>query len=608
MPLASVRTLVELYFAGLEERQGRPAFRRKQGGAYRDVSAREFARAGEEIALGLLGLGLEPGDRVALLAETRLEWAQVDFGILSAGLVSVPIYPTLTPHTVTHILNDSGAKVLIAADPLQAGKACDVRRERRDLKVVVMDEAALATDALSLEDLRDEGRRMQEREPARWRRRAESVTADDLATVIYTSGTTGPPKGVMLTHCNIVANVEAGLQMFDFRPDDVCLSFLPLSHILERMAGLYCMWRAGVTIAYAESVDTVPQNLLEVGPTVMVSVPRLYEKMYARIMDTALRGGFPKKQIFFWARGVGLERTRLELAKEPVGAWLDFRYRIARKLVFAKLKARTGGRLRFFVSGGAPLAREIAEFFHAAGLPILEGYGLTETSPVLAVNTFDHLKLGTVGRPVPGVEIRIAEDGEILARGPNVMKGYYHMPEATAECMAGGWFHTGDIGHLDEEGYLVITDRKKDLLVTAGGKNVAPQPIENALKTDKFISEAVVIGDRRPYLAALIVPNFENLDRYVRFKGLTVRSRGELVRHPRVVDLIRRRIERHQSEAARYETIKRFHVLDHELSVEEGELTPTLKVKRKEILRRYHDEIESLYAEPAEAGEAQAES
>jgi long-chain acyl-CoA synthetase len=599
--LTEPRTLNELYLQGIESQPDRVAFRSKSGGAYRDVSAEEFGRAGREIALGLVSSGLEMGDRIGILSETRLEWPMVDMGILTAGSISVPIYPSLTEHVVRYIVEDSGARAVFAADPEQAAKLEALRRDDPQLLLVVFDRPEEVEGALSLDQLRERGRSLGRAEPELYGRRAARPEPDDLATIIYTSGTTGPPKGVMLSHRNIVSNVEAGLQVFDLRGTDTSLSFLPLSHILERMGGLYCMFEAGVTIAYAESFDTVAQNLLEARPTVAVSVPRLYEKIYGRVLDNATRSGFLKKQIFFWAHGIGVERSRRVLAGSPVGAWLGLRFGLADHLVFSKLRERTGGRLRFFISGGAPLAREIAEFFHAAGLPILEGYGLTESSPVLAVNTFENLRLGTVGKPLPNVEIRIADDGEILARGPNIMLGYYNLPEATAEALADGWLHTGDIGHLDEDGFLVITDRKKDLIVTAGGKNVAPQPIENALKTDKYITEAVVLGDRRPYLTAIIVPNFERLDRYVRYKGIRVEDRTVMTRNPQVRDLIRRRIARHQRDAASYETIKRFHLLDRDLTVEGGELTPTLKVKRKEISERFREEIEALYAGNDEA-------
>ncbi len=594
----SPKTLNDLYFAGMEKHRG-AAFRRKVAGAYQDVPTAAFADAGREMALGLVALGLSPGERVAVLSETRLEWFEADLAILSAGLISVPIYPTLTENTVEYILKDSGARAIFVSGPQQAAKLDRFRRETPSFPVIVFDDAAQVEGAMGLEGLRAKGRPLDQAEPDLYRRRADAVQPDDTATIIYTSGTTGTPKGVMLTHANIVSNVLSGLQIFDLGPADAVLSFLPLSHILERMAGHYCMWYAGVVIAYAESVDTVSENLAEVHPTVMVSVPRLYEKIYARIFESATSGSVIKKGIFFWARSVGLERARRLLSKKPVGPWLRLRFGIADHLVFSKLRARTGGKLRFFISGGAPLAQDIAEFFYAAGLVILEGYGLTESSPVLTANTVTEIRPGTVGKPLPGVEVRLAEDGEILARGPNIMKGYYNMPDATAETLQGGWLHTGDIGRWDADGFLIITDRKKDLIVTSGGKNVAPQPIEGALKTDKFITEAVVIGDRRPYLVALIVPNFVNIESYRVVKNLGELSVAELTRHPRVMDLMRRRIERHQQEAAPYERIRKFHILDHDLSQEAGELTPTLKVKRKKVVEKYAAQIEALYAEAA---------
>ncbi len=600
--MAQVKTLNELYFHGLEAHRGKDAFLRKSGGSYRPVSAEEFEQAGREIALGLVSLGLAPGDRVAVLAETRVEWVEADMGILTAGLVSVPIYPTVTDTTVEYILNDSGSRVLFAANPDQAAKAAAVGSGRDDFVIIVFDNAEHAAGAIGLDELRERGRKLGEAEPELYRKRADAVVADDLATIIYTSGTTGPPKGVMLTHWNIVSNVHSGLQNFDIGPTDRTLSFLPLSHILERMAGLYCMWHQGVTIAYAESVDTVAENMAEVRPTIMVSVPRLYEKIHARVLDNATQGGPIKKNIFFWAQGVGIKRARRLLAHQSPGIWLSLLYAVAHKLVFSKLQARTGGRMRFFISGGAPLARKIGEFFYAAGMLVIEGYGLTESSPVLAANREGDIRFGTVGKPLPDVEIKIAEDGEILAKGPNVMKGYYNMPEATAEALKDGWLHTGDIGHFDEDGNLVITDRKKDLIVTAGGKNVAPQPIENKLKTDRFIAEAVLIGDGRPYLVALIVPDFNNLENYAAYKHISFKDRADLARNERIRDLIRRRLAYHQRHAARYETIKKFHIMDHELSVEANELTPTLKVKRKTISTRYASEIDALYAESDAAG------
>ncbi len=593
----TVRTLNDIYRVALSERAKPDAFRTKRDGDYQDVSSADFSRAGHEIALGLIALGLETGQKVALLSPTRLEWAQCDMGILLAGLISVPIYPTLTESTVEYVLTDSGADAVFVADDEQAAKVAVFRSRHPDLPMIQFDGGGQGS--MTLDALRERGRELGAKNPELAEQRGASVGPDDVATLIYTSGTTGMPKGVMLTHHNIVANVLGSLEALPIHKDDTCLSFLPLSHILERMAGLYVMVWSGVTIGYAESIDTVPQNLQEVRPTIMISVPRLYEKMYARILDAARQGGPVKKNLFHWARKTGLRHARQVLAGSKPGPWLDLQVAVARKLVFSKLQARTGGRLRFFVSGGAPLSKEIAEFFYVAGIPILEGYGLTESSPVIAVNTPTHLRMGTVGKPVPGVQVRIAEDGEILAKGPNIMKGYYNLPEETAAVLKDGWLYTGDIGHLDADGYLVITDRKKDLLVTAGGKNVAPQPIENALKTDRYISMAVVLGDRRPCLAALIVPDLEQIERYARDEGIAFTSATDLVKHPAIHDLIRRRIVWYQRDAARFEQIKEFHLLDHELTIEDGELTPTLKVKRKVVTERYAKEIEAMYRDDA---------
>jgi long-chain acyl-CoA synthetase len=593
--LADIHTLVDIYRLALSGERTRAPFRTKMEGAYGDVSSRDFADAAREIAYGLLSHGLEPGSRVAILSETRIEWALADCAILSAGLAVVPVYPTLGSQTVTHILEDSGARALFVSSMELAAKAAGHRTAAPGTVVVVF-QGGGGAGTLTLEDLRERGRMLAASDPGLLERRSAAVRPGDLATLIYTSGTTGTPKGVRLTHGNIASNVVASLRYIPLKAEDTALSFLPLSHIFERMAGLYAVLAAGATIAYAESIDAVPRNLQEVRPTVVMSVPRIYEKIYARAVDTARQGGPLKRAIFHWARDVGRAWSERVLSGRSAGMWLGLRHRMADALVFRKIRARTGGRIRFFVSGGAPLDRDIALFFHAAGLPILEGYGLTETSPVIAVNSLEHLRPGTVGKPLPEVEVRIAPDGEILARGPGIMEGYHNLPEATAEALQDGWFHTGDIGHLDPDGFLVITDRKKDLIVTAGGKKVPPQPIESHLKSDKFLSEAVVLGDRRPYLVALIVPEFNALEEYARFKAIPFADRSALVRDPHIRDLLWRRVQQLQAGRASFESIKRIHVLERELSVGE-ELTPTLKVKRKALEQKYAREIEAMYAE-----------
>jgi long-chain acyl-CoA synthetase len=405
----------------------------------------------------------------------------------------------------------------------------------------------------------------------------------------------------MLTHDNIFSNVRASRAVVPFAGEDVCLSFLPLSHIFERMAGHYMMLDTGTSIAYAESIETVRDNLPEVRPTLVLSVPRLYEKMYAAVLEKALSGSFIKKQIFFWARGVADRWADMKLSGVTPTGLLAIQYAIAQKLVFSKLKARTGGRLRYFVSGGAPLAPEINKFFYAAGLVILEGYGLTETSPVIAVNSPDKFKIGSVGKAVAGVEVTIAADGEILTRGPHVMKGYYNKPEATAEVIdSDAWFHTGDIGEIDADGFLRITDRKKDIIVTAAGKNIAPQPIEGLVKQNKFVTEAVMIGDRRKYPVLLVVPNWDNLEKWARHKELKWSSRAALLKDPAVKEKMEREVLGELHNLARFEMPKRVGLLEHEFSVERGELTPTLKVKRRVVDKTYKSLIDTLYEEEKE--------
>jgi long-chain acyl-CoA synthetase len=427
------------------------------------------------------------------------------------------------------------------------------------------------------------------------------VAPEDVATFIYTSGTTGDPKGVMLTHSNLVSNVLSSSAPFaDMGPADTALSFLPLCHVFERMGGYYLMLQKGVTIAYAESVEKVPENMLEVQPSLMLSVPRLYEKIYARVKEKVAADPPLRQKIFAWAIGVGRARFRHEVERTSPGLGLRVRAALADALVFKKIKARTGGKLRLFVSGGAPLSREIAEFFGAVGLTILEGYGLTETSPVITVNLPNRMKPGTVGPPIAGVEVKIAGDGEILTRGPHVMKGYYRKPEATAETIdSEGWLHTGDVGVIDPQGFLVITDRKKDILVTSGGKNIAPQPIENRLKTHPLLTEVVMVGNRRNFPSALVIPNFETLEKWARTQGLSFGSREELVAKQEVGEHVMREIDRLSSDLAPFERIKKVTLLPRDFTIEGGELTPTLKVKRRVVEQRYKDVIDKMYENAA---------
>lgn len=588
-------TLVQLFFEAVDRHRKGDALRVYVDGVWRSISHDEVEERVRRIALALPALGLERGDRVAIISENRPEWALTDFGILCFGALDVPIYATLPPDQILYILRDSGARAIFVSTAEQLAKILEIRDELPDLmKVITFDEVATDDPAvLSLRELEEVGAREEEAGRAEgFRERALAAEPDDLATILYTSGTTGQPKGVMLTHGNIYSNIRAVETVLELTPADVALSFLPLSHIFERMVDYFLFWK-GVTIAYVASFDRVAASMAEVGPTIIVSNPRVFEKLYSAILSaTGL-----KRNLVFWARSVALRWADAGLAGERPSWWLRLQHRIARKLVYSKIMERIGGRLRIGVSGSAPLDPVIARFFYGAGIVILEGYGLTETSPVTNVNLPGRIRFGTVGPPVRGTEIRIAEDGEILVRGPQVMKGYFNDPEATAAAITeDGWFHTGDIGELDEDGYLRITDRKKDIIVTAGGKNIAPQPLENMIKRSRFVSEAVVIGDRRPYPVVLVVPNFDQLSRWAGEEGIPTADRHALVREPRVLQHMEEEVFRRIEGFARYERPKRMALLAEDFSLERGELTPTLKVRRRVVMERYHKVIEELYA------------
>jgi long-chain acyl-CoA synthetase len=595
-------TLNHLFFEAVQKFDRPDALQVKVAGAYQPISHRTVAERVRRAAVGLQALGVKRGDRVAILSENRPEWAVADYGCLTAAMTDVPIYPNLPADQVAYILRDCGATAIFVSTAAQADKIRQIRRDCPALHTVIGFSATRDEGVdLTMAELEAKGA-AGESQPsmAAYRSAADAVRPNDMATIIYTSGTTGEPKGVILTHDNIYSNVMAGAVQIPFAGQDSCLSFLPLSHIFERMAGHYLMWHVGASIAYAESIDTVPIDMQLVRPTLVLSVPRLYEKMYARVLENALAGSAVKKRIFFWARGVADRWATQKLSgKEPAG-FLALQYRIAQRLVFSKLKERTGRKLRYFVSGGAPLAPEINKFFYAAGLVILEGYGLTETSPVIAVNTPSSFRIGTVGKPVPGVEVMIASDGEICTRGPHVMKGYYNKPDATAEAIdAELWFHTGDIGEL-EDGFLRITDRKKDIIATAGGKKIAPQPIENKVKTNKYVSQAVMIGDKRKFPVLLVVPNWESLEKWARLKNLIWTDRAQLLQMPTVRAKMEKEVAEELQGLARFEMPKKIALLEHDFSIERGELTPTLKVKRRVIDQSYKSIIDSLYVDEGE--------
>ncbi|MDQ3213952.1 MAG: long-chain fatty acid--CoA ligase [Acidobacteriota bacterium] len=563
------------------------------------LSGKQVFERTRDMSLGLGGLGVSPGDRVAIVAESRPEWIICDLAILAAGGVTVPIYPTLSSAQARYILQDSGARVAIVSTADQLGKVQEVRHLLPSLEaVVVMDAAAgQAASVLTMDDvaLRGHARMTGEWGAGRtFRDAARQVAPDDLATIIYTSGTTGEPKGVMLTHGNLVANLEAGSQVLELSQADVALSFLPLSHGFERMVS-YIYLFTGVSIVFAESMETIARDIGTVQPTVVTGVPRVYEKIQARIVTTGEGASPAKAAIFRWAVKAGIAKARARLTGRTPGTLVSARAAVADRLVFSTIRQRLGGRIRFLVSGSAPLGASVLEFFHGIGLPIVEGYGLTETAPILTVNPANAPRAGTVGRPLPNVELRIAPDGEILARGPNVMTGYYNKPEATREVLKDGWFATGDIGALDAEGYLRITDRKKDILVTSGGKNIAPQPIEDVLRRSPLVAEAVVLGDRRRYVAALLVPEFTALERRLQGLGRPPAARDELVTRPDVIALYQEIVDALNRDLSPYERVKRMALLPSEFTVASGELTPTLKVKRRVVEERWRTQIEALY-------------
>jgi len=569
------------------------------------TSARDLLDRVRDVGLGLGSLGMARGDRVALLAESRPEWLIVDFAVLAAGAVTVPIYPTLSADQVAFILADSQASLAVVSTAEQFAKIAQVARDLPALRsIVVMDGAGEATGTLprlevhTLAEVSARGHRaiMEGWGVGRaFHDTAKSVRPDDLATIIYTSGTTNEPKGVMLTHGNLVANLEGVTQAIEVGPDDVALSFLPLCHAFERMVA-YVYLSRGVSTIFAESIDTVARDLKIVRPTVMTGVPRVFEKLQARIAAAAREGSAVKRLLFGWASRVADARGALLPFGRPLSAWLRLQSAVAERLVFRRVREGIGGRFRFAVSGSAPLSAGVGRFFFGLGLPIVEGYGLTETAPVLTVMPLEAIRFGTVGRPLPNVELRIAGDGEVLARGPNVMAGYLNRPEETAAALEGGWFHTGDIGSLDAEGYLHLTDRKKEILVTSGGKKIAPQPIETELRAHALIAEVVLLGDRRHFPAALIVPDIAALcARFGAPRPVSPEDAETFVARADVHAAYAQIVETVNLRLAQFERVKKFRILSREFSLRTGELTPTLKVKRRAIEQIYRKEIEDIY-------------
>ncbi len=595
--------LPQMFFGRAAELDDRARYRHYAGGAWRDVSWTTMAGRVRQLAAALIDMGVVAGDRVALLSGTRAEWMEIDLAILASGALTIPIYPSVLAEECGYILANAGATVAFVENAAQREKVEATRRDgfvldgvpqRSPVRAIVTIDGSPGGDD-TLAGLLARGAASLDRHGAELDRRLAAMTRDTLATIVYTSGTTGPPKGVPQTHGNHLASVDATMRLGMLEEGGVDLFFLPLAHSFARMIE-YVGIAAGSTTVFARSIDTLVDDLKVARPHVLPAVPRVYEKVYARVMAARDAGSAVKRSIFDAAVAIGTKRSAHERAGKPVPLWLQAANAVAHRLVFHRIHETLGGNIRFLLSGGAPLSPDIAAFFHAAGILILEGYGLTETTPALTVNRPDRFKLGTVGLPLDCCEIRIAPDGEILARGANVVAGYYKRPEATAEAWdAEGWFHTGDIGEFDADGFLRITDRKKDLIKTSGGKYVAPQKIENLLKLQPHISQAVVIGDRRKYCVALLTLDAPEIARWAGARGLALNGPEATAANESVRTLIEGEVAAVNQHLASFESVKQFRILPNDFSTETGELTPSLKVKRKVVAERHGDLIEDMY-------------
>jgi long-chain acyl-CoA synthetase len=588
--MLQLKTLNDVFFLVATSSQPRSVLHMDAAGEWQAFSGMQMYQRVRAFAGALAGWGVKKGDRVAILGENRWEWAVADFAVLAMGAADVPIYPTLTAEQIGVLLADSGARVVVVSSRQQYDKVASVRSQTAVEKIVMMDDEGVADAVLMSSLLRDVDSRGSERDAA-FDRAAYDVAPDDLATLIYTSGTTGEPKGVMLTHGNVASNLNYSLAGFEISQADSCISFLPLSHITARHLD-YAIYTRQATVAYCPSFERLPTALKEIRPTVVVAVPRVFEKVRQEAQRQASLSG-AKKRIFGWAVKTG-QKHRDEILCGETPSSLS--WKLANKLVFSKIQSGFGGRVRYYIAGGAPLGMDTANWFTGVGIRILEGYGLTETSPVLAINTTAAYRIGSVGKPLPNVECRIAEDGELLVRGPNIFAGYWQKPDQTAETFdIEHWFRTGDIGRIEEDGFLYITDRKKELLKTSGGKLVAPQPIENKLKAFMFVGQAAVVGDKHKFLSALISPNFVALEEWAKQQGITAPTRRELVEDPAIAAKYQGIVDEVNGTLAHFETIKRFRVVPEEWSLAGGELTPSLKLKRRVINQQYSSEIAAFY-------------
>jgi long-chain acyl-CoA synthetase len=609
MGASEITTLNELFLKAVAKQSKPDCFLIKSEGQYQGISSREALRKAAALASLLSRLGIERGDRVAILSENRVEWALTDYALLGLGAISVPIYTTLLEPDIEYILRDSGAKGIVLATEPQLAKIVNVRPRLPDLKFVL---------AMECDNLGGTGAECWEGSIALelglmtsavelFTTKAAVAQPEDIATILYTSGTMGKPKGVILTHANIVSNVLECAKIFPLTREDACISLLPLSHILERTLDFICFWK-GVSIAYAESLDAFPLNLREVRPTLVGVVPRVLEKIHDRVMEAVRAAPPARRKIFHWALGVGKRALPYRLKGQPLPLILRLKHAIADRLIFSKIREQLGGRIAILASGAAPLARELAEFFHAVGLPVYEGYGLTETSPVVAINYPGHTKLGTVGPLLGGVEVKFGEENldpegglgrEILVKGPNVSPGYYHMEEENRVAFEGGWFHTGDLGAIDEEGNLRITGRKKNLFKTSGGKYVSPEKLENLFQSHPYIQQIVVLGDGCKFVGALVTPVFARLEAHARVKGVTFQTREELVAHPEIRAFMQQLVDETTRWLPPHERIRQIVLLPRELTMAEDEVSATLKVKRRVVEEKYREAIKEMFSRRA---------
>ncbi len=593
------RSIPQMLQVNAEKYGDRPAISYKKSGAYLSLSYQQFFTRVLMAARGLRKAGMQPGDKAAIFSENRAGWAIADLGIQSALGVSVPIYATNTGAQAAYVINHSGAKIVFVSDRQQYEKLLGVRDQIPQVELVVSFERFLGQRELpvnTLYQLSEISYPIDAADRQQIEEQIASISPDDLITIIYTSGTTGRPKGVMLTHYNMLIDAWLGLRRAGEKDmDGTFLSFLPLSHVLERTAGYHAVLMSGGHIAFAESVDKVVENIAEVKPTAMISVPRLFEKIYSRIYENAHLMQPFKRKLFHLAIDVGRQYVQKKYVRQEPAGLLGLKYNFYDKLVFKKIRRRFGGNFKFFISGGAPLDKTINEFMWIIGMPVLEGYGLTETSPAITLNGLYENRFGSVGKALGQTEFKLLEDGELLVRGPQVMRGYYRDEEATAAAFIDGWFRTGDIARIDDEGFVYIIDRKKEIIVTAGGKNIAPQPLENRLKLDKYISQVYIHGDRKPFLVALLTPNMERLIEYSREHRIDYLGIDDLVSNEKVLQLFAERVAQFNKKLPPYQTIKKFVLLPREFSTEGGELTPTMKMKRKVIYELHKDSIDRLY-------------